>query len=82
MIRIYYILKISVTCTNIRFGIYAMVKIHIVIWIMKPCNLVGGYHHFSEIRCLHHQCRWYPGMVVMKDCTVHLLASFGVLVCL
>jgi len=46
IIHIKYILNICIICSIIRFAIYAMLKIHVVIWIMKPYSLVGGYHHF------------------------------------
>jgi hypothetical protein len=41
-----------------RFDVITVVKIHILVWDVTLCSMVGGYSWTSEPRRLHHTlCR-------------------------
>jgi hypothetical protein len=59
-----------------RFEVFTVVKILIIIiWVVTPCNCIGGYQQFEGLYLLHHQkfyfiCHCLMDICTKRDCTL------------
>jgi hypothetical protein len=61
---------------NMRFEVFTVVAIIMkFFWVLVPCRLVGRFHSFGDIYCLHLQFTSAPKKEVV--CFCEMLASTG-----